>query len=116
MPSDLPPPPPPRPFGTDQIMEAFGTLVSNVQVALGKVRGVTCLPLPPDPGLYTDGGDENQARILSKQRSYLTGRGGGEKDHGSPDIFGEKIPQHGRPVIAGCYRGFDLPTCTMSPK
>lgn len=48
---------------TGQVMEAFGTLVSNVQVALGQVRGVTCLPLPPDPRAYANGsasGDESQ--------------------------------------------------------
>ncbi|CAM9264977.1 unnamed protein product, partial [Hapterophycus canaliculatus] len=37
---------------SSQIMEAFGTLVSNAQVTLGKIRGVTCLPLPPDPRVY----------------------------------------------------------------
>ena len=43
------------------MMEAFGTLVSNVQVALGQVRGVTCLPLPPDPRAYNNGSaDEAQ--------------------------------------------------------
>lgn len=41
-----------------QVMEAFGTLVSNVQVAVGQVRGITCLPLPPDPRVYADGKDE----------------------------------------------------------
>ncbi|CAM9099296.1 unnamed protein product [Ectocarpus fasciculatus] len=46
---------------SSQVMDAFGTLVSNVQVALGQVRGVTCLPLPPDPGSYSNSSsDERQ--------------------------------------------------------
>lgn len=39
-------------------MEAFGTLVSNVQVALGEVGGVTCLPVPPVHGVYVEGDDD----------------------------------------------------------
>lgn len=50
------------------MMEAFGTLVSNVQVALGQVRGVTCLPLPPEPRAYANGSsssDENQQQQVN---------------------------------------------------
>eukprot|EP00904_Undaria_pinnatifida_P003150 jgi/Undpi1/12836/HiC_scaffold_7.g02503.m1 len=45
---------------TNQVMDAFGTLVSNVQVAVGQVRGVTCLPLPPDPRVLADSCVERQ--------------------------------------------------------
>lgn len=50
-------------------MEAFGTLVSNVQVALGQVGGVTCLPLPPDPRVYGDGDGQTEASLARNQIS-----------------------------------------------
>lgn len=50
-------------YNGNQVMEAFGTLVSNVQVALGQVRGVTCLPLPPDPRVYADGCEHRQVGL-----------------------------------------------------
>ncbi|CAM9358663.1 unnamed protein product [Ascophyllum nodosum] len=55
----------------NQVMETFGTLVSNVQVTLGEVRGVTCLPLPPDARLYADSygkDEENLPRRGSRER------------------------------------------------
>lgn len=52
-----------------QVMEAFGTLVSNVQVALGEVCGVTCLPLPPDPRVYVEG-DDDPAEVRNNSMPY----------------------------------------------
>lgn len=37
-----------------QVLEAFNTLVSNTQVALGQVKGVTCLPLPSESRVYAE--------------------------------------------------------------
>lgn len=53
-------------------MEAFGTLVSNVQVVVGQVSGVTCLPLPPDPRVYVDG---NYETAVSTQQSVISTKG-----------------------------------------
>lgn len=58
-------------------MEAFSTLVSNVQVTLGQVRGVTCLPLPPDPRVYADKSNAQEASAYAARLSYLAGWGHG---------------------------------------
>eukprot|EP00752_Nemacystus_decipiens_P011484 g10196.t1 len=73
---------------SNQVMEAFGTLVSNVQVALGQVRGVTCLPLPPDPRPYADsnsssGGEDRQ------QQENAPPEGQTAPSHGVPSAYAE---------------------------
>ncbi|CAM9950745.1 unnamed protein product [Pylaiella littoralis] len=54
---------------SSQVMDAFRTLVSNVQVALGQVRGVTCLPLPPDPRVYADDSNTEERRQNKQQEN-----------------------------------------------